>query len=125
MALKPKVLVLDESTAMLDPQGRTEVLEVAKKLNKEQKTTIINITHYMDEVIRADRVYVVNDGSIALFGTPKEVFKERQTLNECGLELPLAAVIAQNLRDKGVAISEDVLTQEELAEELCKLKQRI
>lgn len=125
LAVKPQILVLDESTAMLDPKGRKEVLEVVERLNKERNVTVINITHYMDEVVRADRVYVINDGNIALSGTPKEVFRERQTLNECGLELPLAAVIAQKLREKGVALSQDVLTQEELAEELCKSLSKI
>ena len=80
LAMKPECLVLDEPTAMLDPQGRKEVLAVVEKLNKEQGVTIINITHYMDEVVRADKVYVVNDGEIALFGTPQEIFKRKKVV---------------------------------------------
>lgn len=120
LAVKPQVLVLDESTAMLDPKGRKEVLEVVEKLNRENGVTVINITHYMDEVVRADKVYVVNDGKIMLSGTPKEIFSQKQLLNECGLELPLARVIADKLREEGINLSNEILTESELAEELCK-----
>ena len=125
LALKPKVLVLDESTAMLDPQGRKEVLKVAEKLNKEQKSTIINITHYMDEVILADRVFVMNDGKIVLSGTPREIFQERQTLRECGLEIPLVLELADKLIERGFPLPQGILTEEKLSEELCALKQKI
>ena len=125
LALKPKILVLDESTAMLDPQGRKEVLDVVEKLNKEQGVTVINITHYMDEVVRADKVIVINDGEIALSGTPKEIFKHKQKLGECGLELPPASVLAEKLIKKGLPISSEILTVEQLTEELCALKQKI
>lgn len=120
LALKPKILVLDESTAMLDPQGRREVLEVVRKLNKEQGVTVITITHYMDEVVDADRVLVVNDGSIALSGTPREIFAQKEQIKSMGLELPLSAVIAERLKEKGIAIPTDILTEKRLAEELCK-----
>ena len=120
LALKPKILVLDESTAMLDPQGRHEVLEVVKRLNKEQGVTVITITHYMDEVVDADRVIVVNDGSIAMSGTPKEIFARKEEIKVMGLELPLSAVIAERLIDSGLNLSSDVLTGKRLAEELCK-----
>ncbi len=125
LALKPKVLVLDESTAMLDPQGRKEVLKVASDLNKNQKTTVINITHYMDEVISADRVLVMNDGEIVLSGTPKEIFTHREVLRKCGLEIPLALEIADRLIEKGVCLPQGILTEEKLSEELCALKQKI
>ena len=125
LALKPKVLVLDESTAMLDPQGRKEVLKVAYDLNKEQKTTIINVTHYMDEVISADKVFVMNDGEIVLSGTPKEIFTHRETLRKCGLEIPLALEIADKLIEKGIPLPQGILTEEQLSEELCALKQKI
>ena len=125
LALKPKVLVLDESTAMLDPQGRKEVLRVANGLNKNQKTTVINITHYMDEVISADKVIVMNDGKVVLSGTPTEIFSERETLRQCGLEIPLALEIADRLIEKGFSLPQNVLTEEKLSEELCALKQRI
>lgn len=121
LALEPQVLVLDESTAMLDPQGRKEVLSVVEKLNKEQGVTVINITHYMDEVVNADKVYVINDGEIALSGTPQFIFSQTQKIKECGLELPLSAKIAKELNLLGVPVGDGVLTIDELKERLCKL----
>ena len=125
LALKPKILVLDESTAMLDPQGRKEVLSVVEKLNKEQGVTVINITHYMDEVVKADKVYVINDGEIALSGTPAQIFERKEQIKAYGLELPLTAVIAQKLVDAGVPVNPNTLTEEELEKELCALLQKI
>lgn len=125
LALKPKVLVLDESTAMLDPKGRKEVLKVASDLNKIQNTTVINITHYMDEVVSADKVLVMNDGKVVLSGTPKEIFTHRETLRDCGLEIPLALEIADRLMERGISLPQSILTEEQLSEELCALKQRI
>lgn len=122
LALQPKILVLDESTAMLDPQGRKEVLEVVRKLNKEQGVTVITITHYMDEVVQADKVFVVNDGQIALQGTPVEIFKHKDQIKEYGLELPLATKVADKLKALGINLPEGILTDEQLAEELCALK---
>ncbi len=127
LALKPEVLVLDESTAMLDPQGRSEVLEVAKNLNKEQGTTVINITHYMDEVVSADRVLVMNKGEMVLSGTPQEIFNNREKIAEFGLELPLSSIIADELNSVGVNVGSEILTEEQLfsaikdwSEGLCK-----
>lgn len=125
LALKPQILVLDESTSMLDPEGRREVLNVVKKLNKENGVTVIAITHYMEEVVDADRVIVINDGEVAMTGTPEEIFKEKQTLKSYGLELPLASYIAEKLRAKGVDIPQTILTEKQLSEALCKLKQKI
>ena len=125
LALKPKILILDESTAMLDPQGRKEVLEVVRKLNKEQKVTVITITHYMEEVVEADTVYVMNDGEIAMQGTPTEIFKQKEKLESFGLDLPVATQIAKKLIERGVAIKSDILTEKQLAEELCALKLKI
>lgn len=124
LALKPQILVLDESTSMLDPEGRREVLNVVKKLNKENGVTVIAITHYMEEVVDADRVIVVNDGEVAMSGTPEEIFKQKQTLKSYGLELPLASYIAEKLREKGVDIPQTILTEKQLSEALCKLKQK-
>ena len=124
LALMPQILVLDESTAMLDPQGRKEVLDVVKKLNKEKGVTVINITHYMDEVVDADKVYVINDGEVALSGTPKEIFSQKSKLKEYGLELPLSAVIAEKLREKGLPLPDGIISDQRLAEELCALKQK-
>ena len=127
LALNPKVLVLDESTAMLDPQGRKEVLEVAKKLNREQNTTIINITHYMDEVVSADRVLVLNQCEIVLSGTPKYIFAKKEEIRTLGLELPVSTIIADHLRQNGIDLKGDVLTENDLvsgllswSEGLCK-----
>ncbi len=122
LALKPKILVLDESTAMLDPIGRKEVLEVVNKLNKEQGTTVITITHYMDEVTDCDRVIVLNDGEIALTGTPREIFSKEKELNAMGLELPLAKRLANAIREKGIEVPDNVLTEKELKDFLCALK---
>lgn len=120
LALKPDVLILDESTAMLDPVGRKEILEVVEKLNKEQGVTVIAITHYMEEVVNADRVYVLDNGKIALTGTPREIFREKELIKGIGLELPTASYIATKLRENGVNIEGEILTDSELLEELCK-----
>ena len=125
LALQPKILVLDESTAMLDPQGRKEVLEVVKKLNKEQNVTVITITHYMDEVLNADRVIVLDGGQIAMQGTPIEIFNHKEEIKALGLELPLSAVIAEKLIEQGVDFPSGIITDEQLVEALCALKQRI
>ncbi len=125
LALKPLILVLDESTSMLDPEGRKEVLAVIKKLNKEQGVTVIAVTHYMDEVVDADRVIVLDNGRIALSGTPEQVFAKKEAVKALGLELPLATVIADKLREKGVDLPQNILTKEALGEVLCKLSQKI
>ncbi len=125
LALNPKALILDESTAMLDPKGREEVLSVVEKLNREQGTTVVTITHYMEEVVRADRVIVMSNGKIVMTGTPKEIFEKKDQILKYGLELPLATVIADKLRAKGVAIPEGILTEQGLVEALCALKQKI
>ena len=120
LALKPEIIVLDESTSMLDPKGREEVLSVAEKL-KNEGVAVINITHYMDEAVRADRIYVINEGEIAISGTPEEVFSHRRELKEIGLELPAAARVAEKLIERGVALPQGILTGDELISELCKL----
>lgn len=121
LALKPEILILDESTAMLDPKGRKEVLAVVKKLNKEQAVTVIAITHYMEEVVDADKVIVLNDGEIYAQGTPREIFLKGDQLKGVGLELPTASYIAQKIKKAGVQIPDGILTETELAEALCKL----
>ena len=120
LALNPQVLILDESTAMLDPQGRKEVLNVVKKLNKEKGVTVIAITHYMEEVVDADRVIVLDGGKMVMQDTPREIFKREEELKAIGLELPLASYIAQKLRNAGVDIPKGILTETELTEALCK-----
>ena len=121
LALKPDVLVLDESTAMLDPKGRESVLEVVKKLNREQGVTVITITHYMEEIVDCDRVLVLDKGKLVLSGTPKEIFANKEVIKGYGLELPLVSYIANRLSQKGVELGDDgILDKEELEKRLCK-----
>lgn len=121
LAMQTEGIVLDEPTAMLDPSGRAEVMDAVEKLNKEMGKTVILITHYMDEAVRADRVIVVNDGSILLDGTPQEVFSNAQLLREVGLDVPQSAALANALRENGVPLPSDILTPERLSEEITKL----
>ncbi len=121
LAMNPAVIVFDEATAMLDPKGKREVMETAHMLNKEQGITIINITHFMEEVVYSDRVIVLNNGELYMEGTPQEVFAKEKEIVSVGLELPLAAKLASLLRSKGVNISENVLTLEEMVKQLCPL----
>jgi len=121
LALLPKILVLDESTAMLDPKGRKEVMDTILKLNKKENITVVHITHHMEEVVCADKVVVMNDGFIEKVGTPKEIFSDIDLLNRCKLELPLARQIANKLSSEGLNLGDDILTEEELEEKLCQL----
>ncbi len=121
LAIKPRVLVLDESTAMLDPQGRREVLSVAKQLNQEEKITIINITHYMDEALDADRLIVMNEGKIIDDDTPKNVFSRYAQLEAVKLATPPVTGLAIKLNQAGIPIDTNVTTQQELVEQLCRL----
>ncbi len=125
LAIMPKILILDESTAMLDPRGRKEVNDVIKKLNQEEKMTVITITHYMDEAVNADRIIVLSDGEIIKTGTPQEIFADLGTLNRAKLDLPRSRYIANELKKRGLPIKDGILTREELAEELCALFARI
>lgn len=120
IAIGPEILILDESTSMLDPKGRKEVMAVARMLNKEKAMTVIDITHYMDEAAEADYVYVLDGGKIRIQGKPEEVFARKTELRECGLELPRPALIAEKLRMAGVPLSSGILDAEALSEELCK-----
>lgn len=120
MALEPKCLVLDEPTAMLDPQGRKQIMETVKKLQKEKNITIVYITHYMTEAIQADRVVAMDKGKISFMGTPKEVFSHVDELEKLGLEAPLAAKVANELRKSGAKLPKDIITDEELAASLCQ-----
>ena len=120
MALEPKCIVLDEPTAMLDPQGRKEIVATVSKLNKEKNITIVYITHYMTEALAADRVVVMEKGHIRFMGTPKEVFSRVDELEQLGLEAPLAAKAANELRKGGMKLPKDIITDEELAQALCQ-----
>lgn len=120
IAMKPEVIIFDESTAMLDPRGRREVVEVMEKLNREEKITILNITHYMEEAARADRVIVINDGKLVLDGTPREVFSNVELLNSMGLEVPQSNELVTMLRASGCKVDGESLTEEECVETLVK-----
>lgn len=122
LAIKPDILILDESTAMLDPKGRREVLDVVSKLNKNEGMTVILITHFMEEAAAADRVVLMDGGQIVKSGTPIEIFDE-ETVKPLGLSLPRPAYIAARLRENGVPVK-SVLTELELEDELCRLLPR-
>ena len=113
-------VAIAESTAMLDPQGRREVVDIMEKLNKEEGITVLNITHYMEEAVRADRVIVINDGKIALDGTPHQVFKKVERLREMGLEAPQGNELILELKKAGLNISGESLTESECIETLYK-----
>lgn len=118
LAMDPDVVIMDEPTAMLDPQGRDEIISTIHKLNRVEKKTILLITHYMDEVVEADRVIVLEEGTIALQGTPREVFSRVEEMKRLGLDVPQATELAWELSEAGVSVSRDVLTVEELVAQL-------
>ncbi len=124
IAMKPEVIIFDESTAMLDPVGRHAVVEIMEKLNREEGITIINITHYMEEAARADRVVVINDGRVAIDGTAREVFSRVDLLNKMGLEAPQGIELITELRKLGLNIEGEALTDEECAEALINFLSR-
>ena len=123
LALLPKIMILDESTAMLDPRGRREVMEIVRRLNKEQGMTVILITHFMDEALLADRAVVMHRGEVVMDGAPKEIFARSEELEAYNLTLPGAAYICKMLRAAGMPVGE-AFTAEELAEEICRSLQR-
>ena len=121
IAMRPKCIIFDEATAMLDPSGRKEVMNVIKKLNKEENITTLHITHYMEEAVQADRVVVVDKGKKLLEGTPKEVFKNVDLLKKIGLDVPYMTELAGLLREEGLDIDDDILTVDEMVDKLCQL----
>lgn len=121
LAMRPKIIVFDESTAMLDPSGREEVLNTVLRINREEGITIIWITHFMEEAARADRVLVMDDGKIAMEGAPREVFTMVDKLKEMGLDAPPMEEMGRRLRAKGIPLKEGILTVEEMGAELCRL----
>ena len=120
MAMEPRCIVLDEPTAMLDPSGRRECMAALKELNKKNKITVILITHYMDEVLNADKVFVMDDGCVQLSGTPKEIFAKAEEIKTIGLELPQVTLLAHELALSGADIQEPVLSIDELVGQLCR-----
>jgi ABC-type cobalt transport system, ATPase component len=124
LAMRPKCIILDEATAMLDPVGRKDVLDTIVRLNKKEHITVILITHYMEEVTLADYVYVMKQGKVAYSGTPGEVFQNVDMLRECRLEAPQVTQIAQGLQKAGIPLSQGVFTIEGLAKELLGLAKK-
>ena len=121
LAMKPKCIVLDEATAMLDPLGRKEVMSAIIELNKVEKITVILITHYMDEAVLADKIFVMDKGKIAMEGTPRQVFSHVEEIRELRLDVPAATAMAYELRKAGYNIPKDILTRDELGEAVCQL----
>ena len=122
VAMEPKCIVLDEPTAMLDPVGRKEVLKTVQKLRKQKHVTVILITHYMEEVVDADRIFVMDHGRIVMEGTPKEVFSRVEELKSLRLDVPQVTILADELRKKGLNIPAGILRKEELVDILCQLE---
>jgi energy-coupling factor transport system ATP-binding protein len=116
IAMKPECMIFDESTAMLDPMGRRDVVNTIEKLNREDGKTILTITHYMDEAVRADRVIVINDGKIILDGPPSRIFAQAELLRSAGLDLPQCADLILKLRKKGINIPGEINTPEQCAD---------
>lgn len=123
LAMRPDCIVLDEPTAMLDPKGRREVLKTIRELNRDFGTTVVLITHYMDEAVKADRVVVMDDGKILLDGTPKEVFSKVELLKSVGLDVPQVTELIYELKKEGLDLPDDVLTEDECVEVLKNLLQ--
>lgn len=121
MAMHPKCIVLDEPTAMLDPNGRKEVIRTVTELNRSEGVTVVLITHYMEEVIGADRLVVMDDGKVIMDGTPREVFARVEELKRLRLDVPQATELAYELKQRGVSLPDSVLTMEELAEAILPL----
>lgn len=121
IAMNTSCIVMDEPTAMLDPQGRKEVMDTVLKLNRELGITVILITHYMDEAVKADRVVVMDKGGIALDGTPREVFKNVERVKSLGLDVPQATELVHRLRESGASLPDDILDENECAEAIMRL----
>ena len=125
IAMKPDCIILDESTSMLDPRGRKEVMNTVKKLNKEENITLIHITHFMEEAVDADYIYVMEEGEVVLEGTPKEVFINTEKLQSLGLDVPPMTLLCSELKKHDINIRQDILTVEEMIDSLCQLKSQI
>ena len=121
VAMEPKCIVLDEPTAMLDPNGRKEVLRAVEELRRREKVTVILITHYMEEVVDADRVIVMDQGNVVMEGTPREIFSRVEELKKYRLDVPQVTLLAYELQQRGLPLSNGILKTEELVKELCQL----
>ena len=121
LAMEPECILLDEPTAMLDPRGRAEVMETIKRLNKEKGTTIVLITHYMEEAAQAERVVVIDGGEVMLDGSPREIFSQVRTMKNLGLDVPQVTELVWRLREDGFDLPEDIITEEECVEAIAGL----
>ena len=122
VAMKPKCIVLDEPTAMLDPLGRKDILNVLHELNRQENVTVILITHYMEEVIDIDKLYVLDDGKLVMSGTPREIFSQVEKLKELRLDVPHVTELAYELQKEGVPLKNGILTSEEFTEEIIRVR---
>ena len=122
VAMKPKCIVLDEPTAMLDPLGRKDVLNVLHELNRQENVTVILITHYMEEVIDIDKLYVMDDGKLVMSGTPREIFSQVEKVKKLRLDVPHVTELAYELQKEGVPLKNGILTSEEFTEELIRVR---
>ena len=120
IAMQPKCIVLDEPTAMLDPNGRKEVIQTIEELRRKEKVTVILITHYMEEVVGADRVIVMDKGHVVMEGTPRGIFSRVEELKQYRLDVPQVTLLAYELQKRGVKLPDGILSTEELVEELCR-----
>lgn len=125
MAMHPKCIILDEPTAMLDPIGRKDVIRAVRALNDVEKITIVLITHYMEETIHADRIFVMDQGKIAMVGTPKEIFSQVERLKELRLDVPQVTLLAHELQKRGAKIPDGILTTEELVQSLKRVSAKL
>ncbi len=121
IAMKPKCIIFDEATAMLDPSGRKEVMNTIKTLNKEENITVLHITHFMEEAVDADRIIVMEKGKKVLEGTPREVFTKVNELKRIGLDVPYMTELSKELNESGLKIDSDILTVDEMVDKLCQL----
>ena len=122
IAMRPKCIILDEPTAMLDPSGRKEVISTIKRLNNEYGITIVLITHFMEEAVEADRIIVMDKGKLIMDGNPRGVFSQVEKLKAIGLDVPQVTELAYKLKNSGVDIRSDILTIDEMVDEICQLK---
>lgn len=125
VAMKPQCIVLDEPTAMLDPMGRKEVIATVRELNEKEHVTVILITHYMEEVIGADKVFVMDSGKVVMQGYPREIFSQVEKLKKYRLDVPQVTELAYELKQEGIPLTDGILTIEDLVDELCRLKLKI
>lgn len=121
VAMQPKCIVLDEPTAMLDPNGRKEVLHVIQELNEKENVTVVLITHYMEEVVHADKVFVMDNGKVVMEGSPREIFSQVEELKKYRLDVPQVTLLAYELQKEGVPLKEGILTIDELVDAICQL----